>query len=223
MRLCTPLCSPAAPPPTPATPGSVPDATPTLSCPLWRTCGRVWNTWPEAISTYPGSPPPPSTLPRVSRAPQDWEAWTVLRPQLGGRVGQGPAAPHHHPPTPCLPQGTFTAKNTSEWANHWNHTLTSLQVNKIPSKYLLILYFCSCFWTSESSLLRRRFRPVHLCVSLLLLLKRKVFTSSFFDMCLTLGVGVENMKDIQSKKTRIFTKIECFSKDTLKFIKKQLQ
>ena len=44
----------------------------------------------------------------------------------------------------------------------------------------LILYFCSCFWTSESSLLRRLFRPLHLCVPLLLLLNRKVFTSSFF-------------------------------------------
>ena len=44
----------------------------------------------------------------------------------------------------------------------------------------LILYFCSCFWKSESSLLRRLLWPLHLCVSLLLLLKRKVFTSSFF-------------------------------------------
>ena len=45
----------------------------------------------------------------------------------------------------------------------------------------LILYFCSCFWTSESSLLRRQlFRPLHLRVSLFLLLKRKVFMSSFF-------------------------------------------
>jgi len=41
-------------------------------------------------------------------------------------------------------------------------------------------------------------------------------------MCLPIGVGVENVKDIQSKK-RIFTKIECFSKDTLKFVKQQLQ
>ena len=60
----------------------------------------------------------------------------------------------------------------------------------------LILYFCSCFWTSESNLLRRLFRPLHLCVSLLLLLKRKVFTSSFFYyMCLPLGVGVKKVKE----------------------------
>ena len=38
------------------------------------------------------------------------------------------------------------------------------------------IIFCSYFWTSESSLLRRLFRPMHLCVFLLLLLKRKVFT-----------------------------------------------
>ena len=43
-----------------------------------------------------------------------------------------------------------------------------------------LLYFCSFFWTSKSSLLRRLFRPLHLCVYLLILLKRKVFTSSFF-------------------------------------------
>ena len=36
-----------------------------------------------------------------------------------------------------------------------------------------ILYFCSCFWTSESSLLIWLFRPLHLCASQLLLLKRK--------------------------------------------------
>ena len=35
----------------------------------------------------------------------------------------------------------------------------------------LILNFCSWFWTSESSLLRRLFRPLHLCVR-----------GSFFDM-----------------------------------------
>ena len=44
----------------------------------------------------------------------------------------------------------------------------------------VILYFCSCFWKSESRLLRRLFQPLHLCVPLLLLLNRKVFTSSFF-------------------------------------------
>ena len=91
------------------------------------------------------------------------------------------------------------------------------------SCFSLILYLCSCFWTSESSLLRRLSRPLYLCVPLLLLLNRKVFTSSFFDMCLSLRVGVENVKDIQSKKTQIFTKIECFSKDTLKIVKGQLQ
>ena len=64
----------------------------------------------------------------------------------------------------------------------------------------LILYFCIFFCTSESSLLRRVFWPLHLCVSLLLLVKRKVFTSSFFYMCLPLGVGVENMKDIFKAK-----------------------
>ena len=60
------------------------------------------------------------------------------------------------------------------------------------SKSFLILYFCSCFWTSESRLLRQLFQPLHICVPLLLLLNRKVFTSSFFYMCLPLGVGVEN-------------------------------
>ena len=42
------------------------------------------------------------------------------------------------------------------------------------------IIFLQLFWTSESSLLRRLFRPLHPHVSLLLLLKRKVFTSSFF-------------------------------------------
>ena len=42
------------------------------------------------------------------------------------------------------------------------------------------IIFFSCFWTSESSLLTRFFRPLQLCVYLLLLQKRKVFTSSFF-------------------------------------------
>ena len=44
----------------------------------------------------------------------------------------------------------------------------------------LILYFCGCFWTSENNWLRQLFWLLHLCVSLLLLLKRKVFTTSFF-------------------------------------------
>ena len=77
----------------------------------------------------------------------------------------------------------------------------------------LILYFCSCIWTSESSLLRRLFQPLHLCVSLLLLLGRKVFMLSFFfDMCLSLvRVGVKNVKDIQSKKnTNIYENIMFF-------------
>ena len=44
----------------------------------------------------------------------------------------------------------------------------------------LILYFCSCLQTSESSQLKRLFQPLHFFVYLFLLLKRKVFTSSFF-------------------------------------------
>ena len=44
----------------------------------------------------------------------------------------------------------------------------------------LILYCCSCFWTNKSSLLRRLFRQLYLCANLLLPLKKKVFTSSFF-------------------------------------------
>jgi len=38
-------------------------------------------------------------------------------------------------------------------------------------------------------------------------------------MCLLLGVGVKNVKDIQSKK-RVFMKIESFYKDALKFVKR---
>ena len=37
-------------------------------------------------------------------------------------------------------------------------------------------------------------------------------------MCPSLGVGVENEKDIQSKKQQTFTKIQCFSKNTSKFV-----
>ena len=42
----------------------------------------------------------------------------------------------------------------------------------------LILYFCSFFGQVRAVCLDSR--PLHLCVSLLLLLQRKVFTSSFF-------------------------------------------
>ena len=45
----------------------------------------------------------------------------------------------------------------------------------------------------------------------------------FFKMCLPLEVGVEYIKDMQSKKTRTFKKAECFSKDTPKFVKPQLR
>ena len=61
-----------------------------------------------------------------------------------------------------------------------NHLISQSLRDERIDMISLILYFCSCFWTSESSLLRRLFRPLNLCVSLLLLLKRKVFTSSFF-------------------------------------------
>ena len=44
----------------------------------------------------------------------------------------------------------------------------------------IILYFCGFFQTSDSSLLRWLFRPLNLCVPLILLLNRKVFTSNFF-------------------------------------------
>ena len=77
-----------------------------------------------------------------------------------------------------------------------------LQCFRSEQNKSLISYFCSWFKTSESSLLRRLFRPLHLCVSLLLL-NRKVFTSNFFDMD---GVGVENMKDIQSNKCEYLQK-----------------
>ena len=76
----------------------------------------------------------------------------------------------------------------------------------------LILYFCSCFWTTEGILLRRFFRPLHLCVSLLPLLKRKVSTLCFFDMCLPLGVEVKNGKDIQSKKHEYLRKQNVFQR-----------
>ena len=75
------------------------------------------------------------------------------------------------------------------------------------------IIFSSCFWTKGSSLLKRLFQPLHLCVSLLLLLNKKVVTSSFFDMCLAFGVEVENVKDIQSKKyLQKFTKKEFFQR-----------
>ena len=71
----------------------------------------------------------------------------------------------------------------------------------ILGKRSVILHFCSCFWTSESSFLRQLFRPLHLCVPLLLLdTNRKVFTSRFFWYVPSLGVGVENVKDIQSNR-----------------------
>ena len=41
-------------------------------------------------------------------------------------------------------------------------------------------------------------RPLDICVPLLLLLKGKVITSSFFNMCLPLGVGVKNVKGIEA-------------------------
>ena len=79
-----------------------------------------------------------------------------------------------------------------------------LYVNTLPS---LILYFCSCFWTNESCLLTRLFQPLYLIVSLLvLLLKRKVFTSSFFHMCLP--VGVEKREGHSKQITQLFTKMK---------------
>ena len=56
----------------------------------------------------------------------------------------------------------------------------------------LILYFCSCFGTSESSLLRRLLWPLNLCVPLLLILIRKVFTSRVFDVCNAFPLELES-------------------------------
>ena len=45
-----------------------------------------------------------------------------------------------------------------------------------------------------------------------------------FDMCLPLGVGVEKREGHSKQMNTIFfLKIECFSKDTFKFVKRQLQ
>ena len=60
----------------------------------------------------------------------------------------------------------------------------------LDADWSLMLYFCSIFWTSESKMLRRLSQPLHLFISLLLLLKRKVFTSSFFWYVPSLGDGV---------------------------------
>ena len=82
----------------------------------------------------------------------------------------------------------------------------------------LSLYCCSCFWTNESSLLRQLFRPLHLCVPLLLLLKRKVFWCVPFPFSWSWKI-----EWYSKQKLRIFTKIEwCFSKDISKFVKRQL-
>ena len=74
----------------------------------------------------------------------------------------------------------------------------------------LILYFRSCFWTSESSLLRQLFRPLHLCVSLLL--KRKVFTSSFFICAFPLELESKTGRTFKAKNRNIKKKQNVFQR-----------
>ena len=71
-----------------------------------------------------------------------------------------------------------------------------------------MLYFCSSFWTNESSLLRGLFRPLHLCVPPITTTKEEGFYVDFFYMCLSLGVGVEKVKGIKAElqKERVFKK-----------------
>ena len=97
--------------------------------------------------------------------------WHMKCGMRGSTVGAGEMRVHG-----------FTQKNSRkvfktsifDLKRSWTASLVLIEVKS------LILYFCSCFLTSESSLLGRLFRLLYLCVSLLLLLKRTVFTLSFF-------------------------------------------
>ena len=82
----------------------------------------------------------------------------------------------------------------------------------------LILYFCRCFWTNESSSLRWLFRPLHLCVSLLLQPKGKVFMSSFFWYVLSHVVGVKKLEGHSKQKNH-----EYLRKLNVVQVKRQLQ
>ena len=120
----------------------------------------------------------------------------------------------------------FFHKTCRSIADRYSFLVDRIRAHGCPP-ISLILYFCSCFWASESSLLRRLFQPLHLCVFLLLhllleVLKRKVFISSFFMCAFPLDLEWKMWRTFKAKKTRIFMKLECFSKDTLKFVKRQL-
>ena len=76
-------------------------------------------------------------------------------------------------------------KMKSPWTSYLPNTLTRYLLTnqlEVVSEFTRssIIYFCSCLWTNESSLLRRLCRLLHLCVSSLLLQKRK-HNSPIFD------------------------------------------
>ena len=95
-------------------------------------------------------------------------------------------------------------------------TVTSVDFWDFFLNLSLILYFCSCFWTSESSLLRRLFRPMHLCVSLLLLLNRMVFTSSFFICAFSLELESKTWRTFKAINMNIYKNIMMFFKGYIK-------
>ena len=93
------------------------------------------------------------------------------------------------------------------------------ELEKSPGKNftnLLILYLCSCVWISESSLLRRLFWPLRLCVPLLLPLKRKVFTSSFFLYVPSPWSWSPKCEGHSKQKTKNFYKNRMFFKVYIK-------
>ena len=94
------------------------------------------------------------------------------------------------------------------WNSSENHGQLSVRCVYALSlwNWSLLLYFCSCFWTSKSSLLRRLFWPLHLCVSLLLIPKRKVFTLNFFCYVPSPLSWTQKREGHSKQKKRIFTK-----------------
>ena len=98
----------------------------------------------------------------------------------------------------------------------WNQLQEQLQEHSFMIFYQLFHWTVGVSLTESS--LRQLFRPLNLWVTLLLLLQRKVFTSNFFWCAFPFELELKILMTFK----RIFTKIECFSRDTLKFAKRQV-